>query len=183
MIFYPNALSYLFHNALNFEQLQNKSLEAIINLATNILNKAGFPLIFSQVIELSTPQTLIQRPYYIHPANIPEPSIWSKHRLVLVGDAAHGMPPFAAQGANQGLEDAAVVGTEIANIIQHHDLDNLEIINQQFNKYELLCRPIVEQVQVATMHNHNWSQEQWEKYSDATYRHDVTSLCHEFARS
>ncbi|MFM2314747.1 MAG: hypothetical protein RLZZ04_4023, partial [Cyanobacteriota bacterium] len=88
MIFYPNALSYLFHNALNFEQLQNKSLEAIINLATNILNKADFPLIFSQVIELSTPQTLIQRPYYIHPANIPEPSIWSKHRLVLVGDAA-----------------------------------------------------------------------------------------------
>jgi 2-polyprenyl-6-methoxyphenol hydroxylase-like FAD-dependent oxidoreductase len=175
-----NALGYLFHTALNFDRLQNKSPEAIINLAADILNKADFPLIFSQVIELSTPQTIIQRPYYIHPANIPEPSIWSNHRLVLVGDAAHGMPPFAAQGANQGLEDAALIGTAIANIIQHSDLDNLEIINRQFDKYEQLRRPLVQQVQAATMHNHKWSQAKWEKYGDAIYRHDVKDLCYEF---
>jgi 2-polyprenyl-6-methoxyphenol hydroxylase-like FAD-dependent oxidoreductase len=97
-----------------------------------------------------------------------------------VGDAAHGMPPFAAQGVNQGLADAAIIATAIANIIQHNDLDNLEIIHQQFSKYEQLRRPSIEKVQEATMHNHNWSQEQWEEYSDAIYRHDVTSLCHEF---
>ena len=175
-----NALGYLFHTALNFDRLQNKSPEAMINLAVEILKRADFPTIFAQVVKLSTPQTLIHRPYYIHPANIPEPIIWSNDRLVLVGDAAHGMPPFAAQGANQGLEDAALIGTAIANIIQHHDLDKQEMIDRQFSKYEQLRRPLVEKVQEATMHNHNWSQEQWEKYSDATYRHDVTSLCHEF---
>lgn len=175
-----NALGYLLHTALKFEQLQNKSPEAIINLAVEILNKADFPTILTEVIKLSDLKTLIHRLYYIHPANIPEPSIWSNDRLVLVGDAAHGMPPFAAQGANQGLEDAAVVSTAIANIIHHDDLDKQEIINQQFSKYEQLRRPIVERVQAATMHNHNWSQEKWEKYGDAIYRHDVKSLCHEF---
>ncbi len=68
----------------------------------------------------------------------------------------------------------------IANIIHHNDLDKQAIINQQFSKYEQLRRPVVERVQEATMHNHNWSQEKWEKYGDAIYRHDVKSLCHEF---
>jgi 2-polyprenyl-6-methoxyphenol hydroxylase-like FAD-dependent oxidoreductase len=175
-----NSLGYLFHAAVNLEQLQHKSPEAIITLAADILHRANFPTIFAQVIKLSAPQAIIQRPYYIHPANIPEPSIWSNNRLVLVGDAAHGMPPFAAQGVNQGLADAAIIGTAIANIIHHNNLDNLEIIHQQFNQYEQLRRPLIEKVQEATMHNHSWSQEQWEKYSDAIYRHDVTSLCDEF---
>lgn len=36
-------------------------------------------------------------------------------RIVLVGDAAHGMLPFAAQGAAMGIEDAAVLAACLAD--------------------------------------------------------------------
>ncbi|KAJ7444809.1 hypothetical protein B0H11DRAFT_2278961 [Mycena galericulata] len=37
---------------------------------------------------------------------------WShpSHRLVLIGDAAHAMTPYLAQGAAMGIEDAAILG-------------------------------------------------------------------------
>jgi len=35
---------------------------------------------------------------------------WGEKRIVLMGDAAHGMPPFMAQGASLALEDALVLG-------------------------------------------------------------------------
>ncbi|MFE7462569.1 FAD-dependent monooxygenase [Streptomyces sp. NPDC057499] len=34
---------------------------------------------------------------------------WSRSRLTLIGDAAHPMLPFRAQGANQAIEDAVVL--------------------------------------------------------------------------
>ncbi|MEV5894371.1 FAD-dependent oxidoreductase [Nonomuraea fuscirosea] len=37
------------------------------------------------------------------------PSRWGAGRCVLLGDAAHGMPPFMAQGTNQALEDVATL--------------------------------------------------------------------------
>ncbi len=177
-----NALGYLLHAPLSLDLLQNKSPEEIIHLAANILTTASFPDVFSQLINLSNPEKVIRRPYYIHPANIPITAqpIWSKGRLVLVGDAAHGMPPFAAQGANQGLEDAAIIGIAIANIINNNALDNQEIIDHYFSKYEQLRRPFMEKIQEATMQNHNWSQEKWENYSDAVYSRNVEDLISNF---
>jgi salicylate hydroxylase len=40
---------------------------------------------------------------------------WSDDRLILIGDAAHAMLPFAAQGAGMSIEDAAVLPQALAN--------------------------------------------------------------------
>ena len=70
---------------------------------------------------------------------------------MLVGDAAHGMPPLAAQGANQGLEDAAVITTLIDNLAKNNSWNDLEAITKAFLKYENLRRPILVRVQEATL--------------------------------
>lgn len=40
---------------------------------------------------------------------------WSRERMTLLGDAAHPMLPFLAQGASQAIEDAAVLAKTLAN--------------------------------------------------------------------
>lgn len=46
---------------------------------------------------------------------VPENSAWSDGpRVVLIGDAAHAMLPFAAQGAAMGIEDAELLAEHVA---------------------------------------------------------------------
>lgn len=44
----------------------------------------------------------------------PRGTVWNKGRIVLIGDAAHGMLPFAAQGGAMAIEDAAVLARCLA---------------------------------------------------------------------
>lgn len=169
---------YLLHTPLSLDLLENKSSFELIKLAVDILAKADFPPSVIKLIALSTPEALFHRPYYIHPANIPIDlsPIWSSGRLVLVGDAAHGMPPFAAQGVNQGFEDAALIATLITKIVKNNALDDEEMILNQFSKYEQIRRPFMSKIQSATMENHNWSQAEWDNYGEMVYSRDLDQL-------
>lgn len=73
------------------------------------------------------------------PLEIVDPSPpWTDARgLALIGDAAHAMTPFAAQGAAMAIEDAAVLARELAG---EHD------IATALKRYEATRRPRVAQV-------------------------------------
>ncbi len=178
LFFKPDkSIGYLIHTPLRLEAFQNKQPSEIINLGIECLENAGFPPVFANLLNLSNPEKLIHRPYYIHPANTPSTHqpVWSCGRVVLVGDAAHGMPPFMAQGANQGLEDAALISSLITKLIQDHCLDDEQAIARAFRKYEEVRVPFMIKIQEATMKNNHWSQQQWEQYSEMVYSRDYSS--------
>jgi 2-polyprenyl-6-methoxyphenol hydroxylase-like FAD-dependent oxidoreductase len=47
---------------------------------------------------------------------------WVKQRVVLIGDAAHAMEPFAGIGASMAMEDGYVLAEELAEIAAPEDL-------------------------------------------------------------
>ena len=44
---------------------------------------------------------------HLFPLAIEQPGQFARHRVALVGEAAHVLPPIGAQGLNMGLRDAA----------------------------------------------------------------------------
>ena len=176
--FHVDSMGYLCHTPLNLENLQEKSPLYLKKLAIKTLKNAEFSDSICHLINLTPEDDIIYRPYYIHPANISCNSrlLWSRGSIVLVGDAAHGMPPFAAQGTNQGFEDAAIISRIIAKIVKNKQLDNPPILAEEFAKYEAIRRPLMIKMQTATMKNHSWSTSQWEDYQNLVYRRDLEKL-------
>jgi salicylate hydroxylase len=68
-------------------------------------------------------------------------STWTQGRVALLGDAAHSMLPFFAQGAAQALEDAVV----LAQCLQGAHPDD---VTEALQRYEALRRPRANQVQL-----------------------------------
>lgn len=167
-----NSIAYLLYSLFSLNSWANKSPTEICDLGIQALKKAEFPSIFTQLVGLSTPEKLSHRPLYIHPVNTQgnfQPP-WSHRRVVLVGDAAHAMPPFMAQGANQGFEDAAVIVTFIAQLIQENGLNNESEIIDIFEKYERIRRSFAGKVQEATMNSHQWTQQDWDDFNEILHR-------------
>ena len=182
-------VGYIIHLALPLDSLQGKSGSSALDLAVQELEKAGFPHVLKQLARISSPAHMLQRPYYIHRAIISDsiqlPSTanpnasdrsvtiqpaWSAGRVVLVGDAAHGMPPFMAQGANQGLEDALAVVTLIANLAQKNNWHDTQAIAQAFEKYEQLRRPFMVRIQQATLNGMSHrSEKERQEYNQQMY--------------
>ncbi|NER29306.1 MAG: FAD-dependent monooxygenase [Symploca sp. SIO1C4] len=181
-------MGYVLHTPLPLENLNDKSGGLLVELALQELEKANFPNSIRELVRISPSVNMLQRPYYIHRAiisdSIPFPSTanlnsgdytgkiepaWGNNRVVLIGDAAHGMPPFMGQGANQGLEDAGVLTTLVTNLAQENNWDNMPVIAEAFEKYERLRRPIMESIQEATLRQSDWYQKEWQEYQQKVY--------------
>lgn len=152
-------------------------------------------------MSLSCPSNLLSRPYYIHRATLSDsirfPSTaclhpegdslaiqaaWSAGRVVLVGDAAHAMPPFMAQGANQGLEDALAIATLIGNISEQQDWDNTQAIEQAFTKYERLRRSFIACIQKATLERFDQSEKERKEFERQVYHRNFDSVLEKLLR-
>lgn len=64
---------------------------------------------------------------------------WTVDRVTLLGDAAHPMFPFFAQGAAQAIEDAAVLAMCLGQDLRHPD--------RALRRYERLRRPRTTKIQ------------------------------------
>jgi salicylate hydroxylase len=70
---------------------------------------------------------------------------WARGRIALLGDAAHPVPPFLAQGGALALEDAAVIARAIHD--STHDMA------MAFRRYESARRPRALKVAAASARN------------------------------
>ncbi len=175
----PGQFEYLIDAALPLELLAGKSGKELIDIAVLELKKANFPEMIQQLVAFSPPELMMQRSFYIHPLAFPTPDRpkWSMGRVVLVGDAAHGMPPFIGQGANQGLEDAAAIATLVGEISKQNQWDDTAAIERAFSKYEALRRPFMESVQQATLTRQPLSSERGlQEYGQQVYGRNIAEI-------
>jgi salicylate hydroxylase len=76
---------------------------------------------------------------------VPDSGEWSAGAIALLGDAAHAMLPFAAQGAGMAIEDAAV----LAQVLSESAGENTAGIPAALKRYDRLRRARVLRVQRA----------------------------------
>ena len=74
---------------------------------------------------------------------VPSGGHWTDGAVALLGDAAHAMLPFAAQGAAMAIEDAAV----LAKCITGRQNDDAAALAAALQRYERLRRPRVARLQ------------------------------------
>jgi 2-polyprenyl-6-methoxyphenol hydroxylase-like FAD-dependent oxidoreductase len=79
---------------------------------------------------------------------IPDGGAWNSGAMALLGDAAHAMLPFAAQGAAMAIEDAAV----LAKCLGEAFGENTGDIPAALKRYAGLRRPRVARMQRAARH-------------------------------
>jgi len=70
---------------------------------------AGYPHLVQELLDGIRDSDVDSFAHVVHRV----PTRWGVGPVTLVGDAAHAFPPTQAQGANQALEDAAVLAREL----------------------------------------------------------------------
>jgi salicylate hydroxylase/6-hydroxynicotinate 3-monooxygenase len=90
---------------------------------------------------------------------------WSDGRVVLLGDAAHPMTPYMAQGAATSIEDAAI----LARCLEAVEGDDIE---RAFNRYEAHRKPRTSVVQAISSAN-TWMAPKAEADTNWLYGYDA----------
>jgi salicylate hydroxylase len=81
---------------------------------------------------------------------VPDHGEWCEGAIALLGDAAHAMLPFAAQGAGMAIEDAAVLAQVLSeSVLSESAGENIAGIPVALKRYSRLRRARVLQVQRA----------------------------------
>ncbi len=190
----PGQYIYIIHIPVDLNQLDENSR---IEITLKQLEKSNFPDAIKELVRISNPANMLHRTYYIHRAiisdSLPFPDTaklhvednstniqppWHAGRVVLVGDAAHGMPPFAAQGVNQGLEDALTIVELINKLAKSDKLNDAKAIQEAFEKYENIRRPLMEYVQKVTMTGLSYSsnQQELDKYNQQIFAREFEQV-------
>ncbi len=190
----PGQFIYIIHIPVDLNHLDENSR---IEITLKQLEKNNFPHAIKELVRLSNPANMLHRTYYIHRAiisdSLPFPDTsnlhtegdsanikppWHVGRVVLVGDAAHGMPPFAAQGVNQALEDALTIVELINKLAKSDKLNDANAIQEAFEKYENIRRPLMEYVQKVTLTGLSYSsnQEELDKYNQQIFAREFEQV-------
>jgi 2-octaprenyl-6-methoxyphenol hydroxylase len=124
------------HNSVAYEYFLPSGPFAILPLPNNRASIvwSEMPSRASAIAELTTPEieaelqkrfgdilgkVSICAPIFTYPLTLELAADWYRHRVVLAGDAAHGIHPVAGQGFNLGLKDVAALA-EI--LVESHNL-------------------------------------------------------------
>ena len=73
---------------------------------------------------------------------LPLGGAWSRGRCLLLGDAAHAMPPHAGQGVSMALEDAFLA----ARLLKDLPLGQQQQLDEAFATYDRVRRPRVDEI-------------------------------------
>ena len=82
----------------------------------------SLPLTVNQAVSHAYSRKAKDVKYWKLVAREPIPA-WHKDRLVLIGDAAHPMLPFQAQGGNQAIEDGAALGALLDQVTDKQTME------------------------------------------------------------
>ena len=101
-----------------WEALLSTNTEEVIRLFQKDMH--AWPDVIQSALENISKDTLRVWPFYA----VPRLEHWASNgkRVILIGDAAHAMPPTTGQGANQAIEDAYTLGSLLGNLDEKLDL-------------------------------------------------------------
>ncbi|KAI1359989.1 kynurenine 3-monooxygenase [Xylaria arbuscula] len=95
-------------------------------------NQADWPDIVQSALEAMTVDRMGFWAFY----GLPPLSSWlsESKRVILVGDAAHAIPPTVGQGANQAIEDVCALASLLSRISQEVPLDQAATLWQSYRQ-------------------------------------------------